>query len=80
MTYFINYNNGLIDDGYESIESAKTAADQAASYTQESIVICDNNGKEVVSRYWYGCTDGVEEFEDPIQFGNYGFYTDWIED
>ena len=81
-TYNIDYGCGNYDDsGYESIEAAMEAADEAASYTQRDITIEDENGDIVAVRIWWGVAYDEEDegcyCEDPICFGDFGFYSDW---
>jgi hypothetical protein len=56
-------------------------ADERISYNQEDMKILDETNKEIAIRTWYGVMEGIEDFENPMQFGSYGYYTDWnIED
>lgn len=89
MKYYIDfctgagntYVNGDLDD-------AKREADKGAAYTQRSIKIyeVDENGERsrhpVAMRRWIGCAagDDVEEDADIIDFGSFGYYTEWDED
>lgn len=79
MRYTINYNTGA---GNETIEtedmiSLKALADEGITYTQQVVTIDNENGTEVSRREWYSNLDGIEECDDPIQFGSFGYYSDW---
>lgn len=76
--YRIEYHTGAGNIvRIRTLERAKELADEGAEYTQKSISIYDDDDNEVARRSWYGCTSGIEDCEDPIQFGDYGFYDDW---
>lgn len=78
MAYKINYNTGAGDEqDFPSIGEAQAAADEGAAYTQQPIVIEDEDGNEVARRAWWGVLDGIEDASDPIQFGTSGYYGDW---
>ena len=77
--YYIDYNTGAGNEWAETLEDAKALADDGAAYTQESIVIKDEDGKEITRRDWYGTgyDPDVDYCEDPICFGSFGFFADW---
>ena len=77
--YYINYNTGAGNETAESLSEAKRLADEGAAYTQRNITIYDDDGNEVAGRIWYGCMTDVELCEDPITFGDFGFYGDWYD-
>ncbi len=78
--YTINFNTGAGNLTAETIEEAMIKADENACYTQKNITITDENGKTIATRYWYGTKyDKNEPEENPIIFGDFGFYGDWIE-
>lgn len=81
MEYTINYNTGAGNETIEAedLEAVKSQADEGASYTQQSITIEDENGKEVARRDWNGVEFEEGDCDDPIQFGTFGFYGDWQE-
>lgn len=80
MEFTINFNNGIRhQEECESIENAMKIADERAAYTQESITIENEFGDILARRPWYGCSSGIEETTNPIKFGDFGFYGDWIE-
>jgi hypothetical protein len=61
----------------KDLDEAKEIADENISYNQASMVICDAEGSALCSRTWVGCLDGIEDNENPIQYGDYGYYADW---
>ena len=81
MKLYINHHTGAGNEWVEvdSLNDAKNIADEAASYTQESITIEDEDGNELTRRTWYGYhnVDDESECENPIRFGTFGFYGDW---
>lgn len=89
--YYIDYNTGAGNEYAETLEEAKALADEGACYTQESIHIyeveTDNDIDDETSRQpvairnWYGVAYDEEEAyeENPICFGDFGYYGDWIE-
>ena len=77
-TYTVNYNTGAGNFEVSGpLYDAKNEADESACYTCEPITITDSDGKTVSRRSWWGCTDGIEDCEYPIQFGDFGYYGDW---
>lgn len=81
MEYTINYHTGAGNEVIESDDLAEVMAeaDKGAAYTQESITIEDESGKEVARRPWSPVLEGLEDCSDPIQFGDFGYYGDWYE-
>ncbi len=59
-----------------SLETAMLLAEAKIGYNQHDMKIIEND-KQIAVRRWYGCLNGIEDCENPIQFGNYGFYGDW---
>lgn len=79
MTYTINYHTGAGNFEFNGdLEGAMVSADEGAAYTQQPIIIEDANGEEVARRDWYGVTP-ENEGDDIIQFGDYGYYGEWME-
>jgi hypothetical protein len=77
--YTILYHTGAGDiDGIEEIEEAMSKADKGVAYTQAPITIEDTDGNEVARREWFGLLSGIQEYQDPISFGDFGFYGDWM--
>jgi len=80
-TYKINYHTGAGDTEFTGdILLAMATADSGAVYTQQPITIEDEDGNEVARRQWYGVLTGIEDCQNPIQFGDFGYYADWIEE
>ena len=83
MKYYINYHTGAGNEWIEgTLEEAMAAADRGAAYTQENITVEDESRSVVASRNWYGvdyASADVAE-ENPIRFGDYGYYADWCID
>jgi hypothetical protein len=83
--YTINYHTGAGDEEIETddLKLLQNLADEGASYTQRSITIeCtaeddDEDVTIICMRPWIGCTSGIEDQDDPIDFGNFGYYADW---
>lgn len=79
--FTIYYNNGLWDECDGTLDEAKAAADESASYTQCDISIEDENREEVARRRWYGVPFDPSETEatedDVLQFGSFGFFDRW---
>lgn len=74
----INYNTGAGNDTAVTLQDAMRTADEGASYTQCNIDIEDEDGNIVAQRQWCGCTTDIELCDNPIDFGDFGFYGDWI--
>lgn len=55
---------------------AMRLADEWVSYSQADIIVSIND-VELARRVWCGSLDGLDECDDPIQFGDFGYYTDW---
>lgn len=78
--YFVKSGYWEDSEIYNNIEDAKKGADELISYNQEDVIIYNEKNEEVCRRTWYG---GVEydkdenDEEDPILFGDFGFYGDW---
>ena len=70
------YNpNGGPYVGFSTLEEAERESDKSASYSQRDMVIYAPEG--VYTRRWWNTTQGLEDCNDPIKFGNFGFYGDW---
>lgn len=78
--YYIDYGTGAGNEWvHGTLEDAKAIADEGATYTQCSITIQDSDYSDICTRHWDGSTydkDMVDD-ENPIIFGDYGFYSDW---
>ena len=80
--YRIDFNTGAGNkDGFECIGDAEHYADYTACYTTQNIDIYDDFNELVAERKWYGVPldDELGIVDDPINFGNYGYYDDWEE-
>lgn len=80
--YIIDYMTGVENDTAGTLDEAKQIADKGASYTQQPIVIRDGDGNEITRRPWWGAypDNKEDEGENCIYFGDYGYYSDWIEE
>jgi len=77
MMYTINYHTGTGNEVVKELDNAMIVADNNSGYTQECITIEDENGKEIAKRSWHDGMDGFGKCENPIAFGDAGFYDDW---
>jgi hypothetical protein len=77
MKKFIIKSGAWSEEFNGTLEDAIEIADERVTYNQEDMKILDENGKEAATRTWYGSLDGIEDCEDAIEFGSYGYYTDW---
>lgn len=79
MKYYINYGTGVGNEWIDgSLEDAKRVAEEGLAYTQTDIKIQTEDGEDVSILNWYGvlpCEDDVIT----AQFGDYGFYGEWID-
>ena len=81
--YLIDYGTGAGNQEVEgTLEEAMKIADKGACYTQCDICIYNQNGDIVAARQWWGVTydDSQLEEEDSIEFGTFGYYSDWNEE
>lgn len=80
MSYSINFGTGAGNEsGFKTLEEAKEYANKQAAYTQLAITIEDPEGNLVCRRPWRGTQldPSVDPSEDPIEFGSFGYYSDW---
>lgn len=77
--YLINYQNGFTQNvEVQNLEEVKAEVLDGISYTGCSITI-ELDG-EIVSRLnWYGI-EPAEEDEVLVRFGDFGFYSNWIDE
>jgi hypothetical protein len=61
------------------IDDAKKQADDSISYNQESMTICSGDGETLCIRRWNSCKEGIEDCENPVDYGSFGYYGDWEE-
>ena len=83
MMYIINWHTGVEDDAFDTLSEAMRFADANACYTQQSITIEDEDGNLICERHWWGTAicnldDDDIVLYDPIDFGAYGYYDDWM--
>jgi hypothetical protein len=71
----------MSNDVYEdlTLEEVMAKADEKAAYTQQDIVIYDEDENEVARRQWYGTCAGLSEEGDAdiIRFGDFGYFGEW---
>ena len=87
MKYYIDYGTGAGNKWVEgTLQDAMKQADNGATYTKETYgVYLYNEALEeytpVAVRTWYGTQYNADDeslyAEEPITFGNFGFYGDW---
>lgn len=83
--YQLDFRNGLTEEFYGTLNKAMSAADdmiqelpdgaQLDDFTEDDYLHCDGAYRE-----WYGeeYDENIYDCDDPIRFGSFGFYTDWI--
>lgn len=74
--YSVNYHSGITYE-FDNVCEAMKFADNNAGYSQRNITIEDKLGNTIAERTWYGCKDRISLCENPISFGDFGFYDDW---
>ena len=80
MKYYIRDNAFITPAEVNgTLEEAKAFADERASYTEQSIYITDEYGNSVAYRPWEGVQfdPELEEEEEIIDFGKWGYYGPW---
>lgn len=60
-----------------TVLDAMAEVDERIGYSQCSITIEDRDGNVLACREWNATLEGIEENEDPIQFGDFGYFSDW---
>ena len=78
---YINYHTGAGDETADTMEQAMEIADDGACYTQQDITIEHDNGTVIAERKWYGVQSSQEDLEDGediIEFGSFGYYGHWV--
>lgn len=78
--YFITFNIYMEPETFTgSLEEAKAYADRNVAYTQQDIIIRDDEQEEICRRRWCGVQYDEAEYceEKPITYGKFGFYADW---
>jgi hypothetical protein len=59
------------------LDEAMKIADENIGYNQESMKILDEEGECVAIRRWCSSLEGIEDCENPVQYGEFGYYDDW---
>lgn len=80
--YYIDYHTGAGNKWVEgTLEDAMKIADEGIAYTQQDIVIENENRKVVAYRGWWNVPYDYDLFNeretDVIQFGELGHYSAW---
>lgn len=78
--YRVDYQTGAGNfvSAKGNLDDVKDDADEGARYTQQSIVIYnDADGEEITRRPWSSVLDGWEDCDNPIRYGEFGYYGDW---
>ena len=79
MTYKISLNYMMEPETFTgTLQDAKKAADHDICYNQQRAEIYDDAGNLVSFRPWYGM-ECEGDCEDPICFGQFGYYDDWVD-
>jgi hypothetical protein len=75
----IDYGTGITEEAND-LEEAKKIAEKGMTYTQESVRIMED-GRQIAVSYWVGIKPTEEEEDNVLQqFGDYGYYTNWVEE
>lgn len=75
--YLINYNTGVGNFEFEgTLEEAMKAAEEEISYTQHNVSI-EFNGKQIAYLPWWGTKPEEDEIVT-CQFGDFGYYGEWV--
>lgn len=81
--YIIDFCNGIKFDFFGTLDEARKEADDKVAYTQEDVKIRNANGVTITLRKWWGTaydnTIDDAELSYIIDFGNFGYYSNWIE-
>lgn len=78
MKYIIDYGTTFKKVKSEDIDELKKIADENTAYNQEDICIKNEEDEIIARRKWYSTKDGIEEEVNPIDYGDFGFYGDWV--
>lgn len=79
MKYFINYGTGAGNEYVEgTLDEAKKVAEDGLSYTQTDVKVQTEDGDDVAILKWYGVQPGEDDIIT-AQFGDYGFYSEWVD-
>ena len=78
MKYLLNYGTGAGNEWFDSLEEARANAN--FSYTQESVVIEDEQENEILIAKWWGTAyDEEVDGEEPMADFGFGYYENWRE-
>lgn len=79
MAFYVNYGTGTGNEYIQgSLDDAKKAAEENLAYTQQSVRIQNESGKDVAVLPWYD-TEPEEDDVVTARFGESGFYGEWYE-
>lgn len=73
--FLIDYQTGITENFEGSLEGAQRTAEEGMSYTQQDVLIIEDNDRRYKSN-WQGVEAG-EDDEVLASFGSNGFYTPW---
>lgn len=84
MKYLVNFGTGVGNEYADTVEKAKEIAEEKATFTQASITIelvndDDEEVTEVVAELLWSSMRATDEDEVTIDFGDLGFYGEWID-
>lgn len=85
MKYMINWNYLMESEEFEgTLNEAKAYADDGITYNQQNCEIREEDDETIVAvRKWFDVEyhgDDNDYCENPIEFGDYGYYSDWIDE
>jgi len=76
--YSVNYQTGAGNfTKIADLDKVMAAAVEGIGFTQESVIITDEDSKEVARLPWYGCKAEVDDVVT-VDYGDNGFYSEWI--
>jgi len=77
MKYYIDYCTGAGNEWVDgTLEDAMKTAEEGLAYTQQPVIIFDEEHNEVARLPWWGVSPKEEDIVTAL-FGNYGFYGEW---
>lgn len=78
MKFYVDYQTGAGNFEFEgTIDEVMHEAVERVSYTQQNVIIYDENRKEVAILPWYGVqADGDDVIT--VDYSNFGFYGEWL--
>jgi len=78
--FIVDYGTGVENIfNAEFIEDILDDIDETITYTNNSVIVKDENGREAARRNFNSVAYDENEdcCENPIDFGSFGFYDDW---